>query len=676
MAMETVARHISKVGFNLLFLLLPLLFFPNSSELFEFPKLVAFYLLTIIITASFILSSLKSGLKLKLTGVEMPFLLFLLALFISSLFSIEIRTSLLGYYSRWNGGLLPTICLAILFVIYSSVKDKKLVRTNINSILLSATIVAIWGIFEKLGVSASCVILRNEFSVSCWVQDVQSRVFATFGQPNWMAAYLAMVMPFAIYRAAKAKTNKSLCLYLIIQVLLVLGVIFTRSRSGYLALLVSQILLTVFLLKSKLSNTKVKKVGVVASIAVVAMVTLIVGSPFNKGVIDVEGLTNPPNISQTTPSGTAIDRGGTESGVIRLIVWRGALELFRLNPIVGTGAETFALSYYRARPLEHNNTSEWNYLYNKAHNEFLNYLSTTGVMGTSTYLALLVVSVLLLFRRNSALAKASLSIVVSASVSNFWGFSTVTTSFLMFLAIAIGLKGKDKLILKIPQRMTGLIFVTTIIVAGYSLQNLGKFVVADSLYASGISNSSQDPQKSINDLTLAVQAFPNEPLYIDELANSKLNLIFESKDEVEPSKLEEIDRLLEKSIKLAPNNVKLLKSAIYTYDSMGEIDQKYLLEALKLSSRITLLAPSDPTVYYQIGLTAAKIGDEKSAEDAIKEAIALKPDYKKARQLLAVVYEGQNRVDEAVIELEYILKNISPEDTYVASEIARLTKKS
>ena len=34
-------------------------------------------------------------------------------------------------------------------------------------------------------------------------------------------------------------------------------------------------------------------------------------------------------------------------------------------------------------------TSEWDYLYNKAHNEYLNYLTTTGIVGLGTHLLLL-----------------------------------------------------------------------------------------------------------------------------------------------------------------------------------------------------------------------------------------------------------------------------------------------
>ena len=34
----------------------------------------------------------------------------------------------------------------------------------------------------------------------------------------------------------------------------------------------------------------------------------------------------------------------------------------------------------------HNLTSEWDFLYNKAHNEYLNYLATTGLFGLGSYL--------------------------------------------------------------------------------------------------------------------------------------------------------------------------------------------------------------------------------------------------------------------------------------------------
>ena len=71
------------------------------------------------------------------------------------------------------------------------------------------------------------------------------------------------------------------------------------------------------------------------------------------------------------------------------MVWKGAIDIWLHNPIFGTGLETFAFAYYQYRPAAHNMTSEAQFLYNKAHNEYLNYLATTGTVGIVTYLLMI-----------------------------------------------------------------------------------------------------------------------------------------------------------------------------------------------------------------------------------------------------------------------------------------------
>src|SRR6185295_7529343 len=113
---------------------------------------------------------------------------------------------------------------------------------------------------------------------------------------------------------------------------------------------------------------------------------------------------------------------------------------------------------YKYRPQEHNLTSEWNFLYNKAHNEFLNYMATTGTFGILSYLSITFVfflitlslfsskvkklSMPLLSRikaNNFTQAQDPLLIVALASsfvtilVTNFFGFSVVITNVYLIL---------------------------------------------------------------------------------------------------------------------------------------------------------------------------------------------------------------------------------------------------
>ena len=95
-----------------------------------------------------------------------------------------------------------------------------------------------------------------------------------------------------------------------------------------------------------------------------------------------------------TSEGPALESGGTESSTIRKFVWLGALEVFRHYPILGTGPETFAFSYPMFKPVGHNLTSEWDFIYNKAHNEFLNILANVGLLGFLSYISIIIFSFL------------------------------------------------------------------------------------------------------------------------------------------------------------------------------------------------------------------------------------------------------------------------------------------
>src|SRR3989339_981087 len=93
--------------------------------------------------------------------------------------------------------------------------------------------------------------------------------------------------------------------------------------------------------------------------------------------------------------------GGSDSMDIRKVVWQGAIELGQRYPLFGPGVETFAYTYYWVRPAAHNLLSEWDFLYNKAHNEYLNFLATTGFFGLLTYL-LLIFSIIRVIARSNA----------------------------------------------------------------------------------------------------------------------------------------------------------------------------------------------------------------------------------------------------------------------------------
>src|SRR5688500_15955986 len=103
-------------SFYTLFFLTPLIWLPVNYELFEFNKMMLVYLLTSIITFSWLIKMvLEKKLLVKRTPLDILILLFLTANILSTIFSIDRTLSVWGYYSRSNGGLLSIISYILLY---------------------------------------------------------------------------------------------------------------------------------------------------------------------------------------------------------------------------------------------------------------------------------------------------------------------------------------------------------------------------------------------------------------------------------------------------------------------------------------------------------------------------------------------------------------------------------
>jgi O-antigen ligase len=359
----------------------------------------------------------------------------------STILSIDPLTSWLGYYSRFNGGLVSVICYTLLYWAFVSNIDSKRAMKLVYVTLISGALVAFYGVLEHFGIDKKI-----------WVQDVQSRVFSTLGQPNWLAAWLIALIPVTwsliLKTGIKLKSYK-FWIYFSLSILLFWAMIFTKSRSGYLGFAIASVIfwgLTAWQNRREIKTLFLPLILVGAGIFVICLISGTEWTPSLKDLIK-----KPSAASQAQKAAqagaTALETGGTESSTIRRIVWTGAIQVWLHYPIFGTGVETFAYSYYLYRPAEHNLTSEWDFIYNKAHNEYLNFAANSGTAGILSYLALVGFTIYLFFKKGKPdnrdsfetgnLKFALLAGYVSILVTNFFGFSVVPIQLEFFLFPAI-----------------------------------------------------------------------------------------------------------------------------------------------------------------------------------------------------------------------------------------------
>jgi putative inorganic carbon (HCO3(-)) transporter len=701
------------ITFHLLLVTVPFAFTWVNDELFEFNKMILTYLLTVVISGAWIVRMIaEERFIFRRTSFDIPLALFFISQLLSTIFSMHPYTSFFGYYSRFHGGLLSTITYITLFYAFVSNVPARHLPRYLLSLSFAALGAALYALPEHFGHSPSCFLITGgeNFGVSCWIQDVKSRIFGTFGQPNWLAAYAITIIPvtFALTISPLLKQVRwQRWLFGVTTALLFIIVLFTRSRSGLGGLGLGMGLfgagLLLLVLERQLSVKKI--LAPVGGIGLsFALALAIFGSVFTPSAFEL--LKSEPSVTETTqlptdesaPVVNRLELGGTDSGEIREIVWQGAWDIFRRYPLLGSGVETFAYSYYLDRPLAHNLVSEWDFLYNKAHNEFLNFLATTGIVGLLTYLGILVwfavVAVRILlsdrFPKNQKVVTLGLLAgILGLSISNYYGFSTVMVAILLFLYFAwveLIQQAQGKLLEEnapnsptypIPTTMqTGQ--VIGIALTGLVVLYMGWSVLtmwtADAAYTKGKQYiQAGQAATGLSFLQQAIRQSPQEALFYDELANTYAGFAVsfaQQQDATSAAQLAEAAiAASDTTLELNPRHLNFHKSKARVYITLAELNPDFLNQAKDALARALELAPTDAKLMYNLALVQIAIGDEADGLANLEKTIEMKPNYWAARNELAKKYEQQQQWDRAAEQYRYILENISPNNQEVQAQL-------
>lgn len=589
------------------------------------------YLVTLLILFCHFFNWLKGKTVLfSKNKLTIPLLIFFSTQLISTFFSVDLHSSIFGYYSRLNGGLLSLFCYIILFLILSVYINNKLKQKILFFSLISASFVSIYAILEHFGIDKNT-----------WVQDVQSRVFSTLGQPNWLAAYICILLPFAVNQLINSKKYSLVIINLSLVIILYLSLLFTKSKSGLAAGVIS---IAIYLIIYTFKNHQSFKKHSYAKVAIIATILIILSFFINNPIKD---LVFPSKINNSSLEINNSSLNITPSSDIRKIVWQGSFELWKRFPLFGTGPETFAYTYYWTRPASHNLTSEWDFLYNKAHNEYLNYLATTGTFGFITYVFFIVTVIIILCKKifSPPLSKegqgVDFDIVILASfisilITNFAGFSVVITSIYFFLLPAFALfepsqktdlKSKNKLFI-FPLAITFLYFLYKIL----------SFFVADIAYSQSQNYYSR-------------QLYSTAESYINiSLSFNSSEAIYYSQAALIAAKSGDINKALNYSNQamiLSPASTNLWKERAQIFSTLSVQNPQYFVYALDALEKCARLAPTDAKVFYLLGKFYDAAAETDSAIKNYQKALSLKSNYDYATFALGEIYYQQKNYSEA-----------------------------
>lgn len=455
-------------------------------------------------------------------GLDVSLLIFILAAGISTIFSINWYTSLFGEYQRQLG----LITLIFLFLIYFFnsffVSDKKYLTQIIRILLFTSVAVSLYAILQQLNIDL------------LGLQPVgDTRPVSTIGSAVFAGGYLAMIFPFALLNLGGFKNH---LLKYILPVIILSGIIVTRTRSAYLAVFVELLVMFIvfFRLKKrsgtlKLSFSRNILIVVFSAAGLLAVILLL----FQENLFVQRFL--------------SIFSGSENQ---RWLIWKDSIGILWKYPLTGAGIGNFANAFaeFYSFKLRYDDVNRY---IDNAHNNYLQVLFTMGLLGLVSYLLILGSAITICFKKiflvsiecpqekKAETGKIYIGLLLSLFGYMVYGLTNFDdyTILLNFIVILILIKGfsapaktievENNIVSKVLIPVSALLILYFAVACSVKSLNDLK---ADIHFLRGEKFFREKKFKeAINETNSAVTKCPENPFYRYRLALNVYNIVLENK---------------------------------------------------------------------------------------------------------------------------------------------------
>jgi len=347
---------------------LPSLFDPSTVEIDNLPRLVVLVVAAVVLLATWAVDAAWSGWRPRrlVNGLQWVLIAIVVWFGVTTLTSVEPRQSFIGRDGTYEGFIL----LAALAILTSGLAESftfDALPTLFRVIVASTVPALVYGAIQFYGFD---IDKGSNLDFVPW-HNAFHNVFASFGNPNHFGGFLVTVLPLGVVTAVMAKRRSLRITLWVWVVALVVLLLQTAARGAWLGGLAGAAVLVVGLLPRL--RIRARSASLVAAVAVVVAVVLIAGGSRFLGA-----------------KATALLKFGAGSSVSqRYGYWSAALRLAGHHPVVGTGPDTFAVTYARYQDATLAKTLGPGYFVNGAHNIFLSWLANEGVPGFILIVAIL-----------------------------------------------------------------------------------------------------------------------------------------------------------------------------------------------------------------------------------------------------------------------------------------------
>ena len=677
MRLRLLSQKAIGLGLPAIILLVPLLVNLLGCRFYELPK-VAFFRFAVLLLLTACLvdrinlrgSTISSLRKLLARPFVLPVLLFAFTHVLSTITSVAPHLSLWGSFLRVYGTY-NVLCYAIFFFLtILSLRTARRLEQLITVILLASLLVALYGVLQRSGFDP--IFPRHDYS---------SQVISTIGNPIFLGAYLIMVIPLAFGRLLVslrtllggnqlASSRRSLFLEVIgyssLLVLQLVCLLYTKSRGPWFGFLSGAMLFAVLIAL----RHRVRWLLLIAVVAGAALIALLVA--LNLPNTPLEPFTESPFLSRLVFSDELA--AGTGTGWVRLYIWQGILELSKSGPnigfmpdrlrpfrlLIGYGPETMEVVFPQVYPPGLAYVEAREAIVDRAHNELLDLVVTTGALGLLTFLLLMgcffYYGISLLRRTRSFNTQISLIALLSAMFAHLieaqFGILRPSAELLLWLYLAlVSTMYVTETAAAEPERidlvssppaeasadnanlLRGVLSLLVVCVipffASYSNVNL---LLADIHLRQGIeSKNDRQYTASIAAYNRAIQVFPLEPRFYQrkaaayyELAQSILDDELEARGQLLQAGVD----ALAKALELQPLDPECHANTGKLYGYWARtVDPSKFEQAVEFYERALQLAPRDAMYWNELGRVYFDAGRYEEAIGQLQLSLEIDPKF-------------------------------------------------
>lgn len=495
--------YLIKVLLGSLLFLMPLYFDLRVADTFGVSKMVVLYLFSwLLLSASLAKAVYYEKFSFRRTPLDIPVLIFLLTNIISVICSTSPIQSIFGGYKSQQG-LLTMLCYIIIFFSVTNISTDLNPKWQIKLTIafIAANILALffptrpdfnlsWAYGE--GILFLLFYIGSFYLILSFIKNLYSlpKVFifvallaslyllyqrsgndfiqwdtplncTTFGNMTFFSHYglVAFFLTISIFLGLflKEKPKKKVVDYKryaflgiwgLSLLIIFIAVFVMRVRSIFIAGFFASLLFLI-LLGAKLRKEYKKEI--IALLLIFAPIVVYYGFTTGQGIFvetasDIKAM-----------SGTKALLGPGEkfsTGAIRLHIWRGCLEIIKDYPLFGIGQETMFSIYPRYRTLAHAKTEGQYSRSDRAHNDVIDVVVATGIVGLFSFLFLHITFLIIILRaiyRSYGRERVMLVGIASAwtayHLNGLFSFGTPCVNSMFWALSGIGavLVGKPKI---------------------------------------------------------------------------------------------------------------------------------------------------------------------------------------------------------------------------------------